>query len=231
MATKKVKVKVAKKKINIKKIIMSLLIIICLLLLVDYLIHKPITNIYVTGNDIVPDKEIIKLVELDDYPPYLNTYMIDIKKNLLKNKYIKDVQIKRSKFSKIYLQIEEYTPICIYDDKIILSSKEKVDNTYDVDYLPYVTNNIDSIYDKFVTKFSLVNPSILLKISHIEYAPNEVDNERFLLYMVDSNYVYITLSKIEKINKYNSIINKLENKKGIIYLDSGDYVEIKGWHK
>ena len=49
--------------------------------------------------------------------------------------------------------------------------------------------------------------------------------------MVDSNYVYITLSKIEKVNKYNSIVKQLEGKKGIIYLDSGDYVEIKGWHK
>ena len=48
--------------------------------------------------------------------------------------------------------------------------------------------------------------------------------------MTDSNYVYITLSKIDKVNKYNSIVQKLENKKGIIYLDSGDYVEIKGWH-
>ena len=48
--------------------------------------------------------------------------------------------------------------------------------------------------------------------------------------MTDSKYVYITLSKIEKINKYNSIVQELENKKGIIYLDSGDYVEIKGWH-
>ena len=46
--------------------------------------------------------------------------------------------------------------------------------------------------------------------------------------MVDKNYVYITLDKIEKINKYNSIIQELEGKKGIIYLDSGDYVEIKG---
>ena len=46
--------------------------------------------------------------------------------------------------------------------------------------------------------------------------------------MIDSNYAYITLSKADKINKYNSIIQKLENKKGIIYLDSGDYVEIKG---
>ena len=61
-----------------------------------------------------------------------------------------------------------------------------------------------------------------------KYVPNEVDKERFILYMVDSNYVYITLSKIEKINKYNSIVKELEGKKGIIYLDSGDYVEIKG---
>ena len=228
MATKKVKVKVAKKRINLKKLIISLLIIICILLVVDYMIHKPIKNIYITGNSIVSDKEIIKLAKLDNYPPYINTYMIDIKKNLLKNKYIENVQIKRTKFSKIYLDIEEYKPICIYDDKLVLSSKEKVDNVYNIDYIPYITNNIDSIYDKFVTKFSQVDPSILLKVSHIEYTPNEVDNERFLLYMVDSNYVYITLSKIEKINKYNSIVSKLENKKGIIYLDSGDYVEIKG---
>lgn len=228
MATKKVKVKVAKKRINLKKLIISLLIIICILLVVDYMIHKPIKNIYITGNSIVSDKEIIKLAKLDNYPPYINTYMIDIKKNLLKNKYIENVQIKRTKFSKIYLDIEEYKPICIYDDKLVLSSKEKVDNVYGIDYIPYITNNIDSIYDKFVTKFSQVDPSILLKISHIEYTPNDVDNERFLLYMVDSNYVYITLSKIEKINKYNSIVSKLENKKGIIYLDSGDYVEIKG---
>ena len=30
-----------------------------------------------------------------------------------------------------------------------------------------------------------------------------------------------------KINKYNSIYSGLEGKKGIIYLDSGDYVEVK----
>ena len=45
--------------------------------------------------------------------------------------------------------------------------------------------------------------------------------------MNDGNLVYITLNKIEKINKYNSIYSSLEGKKGIVYLDSGDYVEIK----
>ena len=34
-------------------------------------------------------------------------------------------------------------------------------------------------------EFNKVNKDILLKISHIEYKPNEVDKERFILYMVD----------------------------------------------
>mgnify|MGYP004514236823 FL=1 len=118
--------------------------------------------------------------------------------------------------------------MCIYKDKLVLSSLDQVDNTYNIDYVPYIINDIDEIYSSFVKSFNEVNEDTLVKISHIEYVPNEVDKERFLLYMVDSNYVYITLSKIEKINKYNSIIKELDNKKGIIYLDSGDYVEIKG---
>ena len=45
--------------------------------------------------------------------------------------------------------------------------------------------------------------------------------------MNDGNLVYITLTKITKINKYNSIYSEMEGKKGIIYLDSGDYIEVK----
>ena len=45
--------------------------------------------------------------------------------------------------------------------------------------------------------------------------------------MDDGNLVYITLTKIEKLNKYNDIKDKMDNKTGIIYLDSGNYIEIK----
>ena len=231
MATKKVKVKVKKKKLNFKRIILALTIIAILSLLVTYLVHLPVKNIYITGNNIVPDKEIIEISELTNYPPYINTYFTNIKEKLLNYDYIKDVSIKRKMLNKIYIDIIEYKPIAIYDDSILLSSGKKVKNKYKLDYLPYIVNSIDSVYDNFITSFSKVDDSILLKISHIEYVPNDVDKERFILYMVDKNYVYITLSKIEKINKYNLIVNELDGKKGIIYLDSGDYVEIKGWHK
>ena len=222
MATKK------NKKMKIKnKTIIILLVFIILLILLIYISKKPLSNIYITGNNILSDKEIIAAAKLDNYPTYINTYFMSIKENLLKNSYIKSVNIERKLFGKIYLSITEYKPICIYDNKLVLSSKEKVANDYKIDYIPYIINNLDNVYDRFVEKFSLIDDSILLKISHIEYKPNEVDKERFLLYMVDANYVYVTLSRIEKINKYNHIVSELENKKGIIYLDSGDYVEIK----
>ena len=223
MATKKNK----KKKIKRKMVLIVILIFVLIIGSLIYISEKPLSNIYITGNKIVSDKEIISLAELEDYPPYINTYFINIKENLLKNSYIKDVTIERKLFGKIYLNITEYKPLCIYNDSLILSSKAKVTNDYHIDYVPYVINDMDSVYDKFVESFSLVDDSSLLKISHIEYKPNDVDKERFLLYMVDANYVYITLSKIEKINKYNHIVSELEDKKGIIYLDLGDYVEIK----
>jgi cell division septal protein FtsQ len=197
------------------------------LIVIDTL-NLPITNIYISGNNILNDKTIIDLADLEDYPPYISTFFSKINSKLLSNDYIKNVKIKRTLSRKIYIEIEEYKPICIYKEKLVLSSTEAIDNHYDINYVPYVINDIDDIYTKFVEKFNLIEKENMLKISHIEYVPNEVDKERFLLYMTDSNYVYITLSKIEKINKYNSIVSKLEDRKGIIYLDSGDYVEIKG---
>ena len=45
--------------------------------------------------------------------------------------------------------------------------------------------------------------------------------------MNDGNSVYITLSKINKLNSYNSIVSRMEGRNGIIYLDSGNYIELK----
>ena len=227
MAAKKVKVKITKKRLKIENILITIIILLLIISFGIEIINLPVKNIYITGNNILNDKTIITQADLNEYPSHISTFFTNIKNKILENDYIKNVKIKRTISRKIYIEIEEYKPICIYKDKLVLSSSNKVNNTYNIDYVPYVINDIDEIYDKFVSKFTKVDNDILLKISHIEYSPNEVDKERFLLYMTDSNYVYITLSKIDKINKYNSIVQELENQKGIIYLDSGDYVEVK----
>ena len=72
-----------------------------------------------------------------------------------------------------------------------------------------------------------VDVNILSKISDIEYVPNEIDKERFLLYMDDGNVVYLTLTKFDMINNYDEVLGQVENHKGILYLDNGNYFQIK----
>lgn len=227
MSKKKIKVKVKKRKINFKRILICLLSIVLIVLLSYYLTKLPIKNIYVVGNEILSDKEIIALSQLEDYPPFLTTSSSNIIKKLKENDYIKDVEVKKKLYNKVYIYITEKKILCAYQDNLILEDSTIIENTYNITSYPILLSDISNIQDKFITKFSQVDNTILLKISEIEYAPNDVDSERFSLKMNDGNLVYITLNKIEKINKYNSIYSSLEGKKGIIYLDSGDYVEVK----
>jgi len=227
MSKKKIKVKVKKRKLKIKRILICLLVIILLVLLGYYGSKLPIKNIYVIGNDIVSDKEIIELAAIGDYPSFMTTSSGSMTNKIKSNIYIKKVEVKKKFYNKVYIYIEEKKILCIYDNRLILEDGSLVDNLYDVTSYPILLSDVSNVHDKFVSKFSLVNYEILLKISEIEYAPNDVDSERFTLKMNDGNLVYVTLSKIEKVNKYNSIYSSLEGKKGIIYLDSGDYVEVR----
>ena len=49
----------------------------------------------------------------------------------------------------------------------------------------------------------------------------------FLSFMIILSTVANMAGKINKINKYNQIRDKLDGHMGIIYLDAGDYVELK----
>lgn len=228
MAQKKqIRLKVKKRKIRIKRIIICIIILIVISLGIYYASKLPIKNIYIVGNKIISDKEIIDMSGIGNYPSFLKTSGINIENKIKKNKYIEKVKVKKSFYNKIYIYIEEKKILCIRDNKLIASDGSLLDNIYNFTSYPILISDVSSVKDKFVSKFSLVENTILLKISEIEYAPNEVDKERFILKMNDGNLVYITLNKIEKINKYNSIYSSLEGKKGIIYLDSGDYVELK----
>lgn len=223
----KVKVKVKKRKLKVKRILISLLTLILLIILFLYVKDLPIKNIYIIGNNIVSDKEIISLSGISNYPSFIKASKKSIISKVETNDYIKDVKVEKKFFNKIYIYIEENKVLAMQDNKLILENKKIIDNIYDIFYVPILTSDISSIKDLFCTKFALINDDILFKISEIRYVPNDVDNERFALVMNDGNLVYITLSKITKINKYNSIYSEMDGKKGIIYLDSGDYVEVK----
>ena len=160
-----------------------------------------------------------------NYPSFLLTTKYKIKKNLLKNSLIKEAKIKKKLWGIIYIEISEYEPLFIYQDKVILDNGTKIDNN---DYiLPILINDVnEEILTKFINKYKDIDKEIKMQISEIEYLPNDIDKERFLFTMNDGNYVYITIYKTLAINEYNKILPNLEGKKGILYLDSGNYFEI-----
>lgn len=226
MAKKKKKKRVLK----IKNISILLGILLVLIEIIYYLLTMPIKNIYIKGNNIISDNEIIESTSLNQYPSFILTKKSQIIKDIKKNPYIKSVNINKKLGNILEITIEEYYPITINNEQsIIIETSNKLENTYNLTDVPILINEISNpdIYTNFAKKFSKINTNILRQISQIEYSPVEVDEDRFLLYMNDGNIVYITLTKIDKLNKYNKIKAVLEGKIGTIYLDSGNYIEIK----
>ena len=226
MAKKKKKKRVFK----IKNICILLGILLLIIGISYYAMTMPIKNIYIKGNKIISDDEIIESTNLYQYPSFLLTKKSQLKKDILQNQYIKSVNITKKIGNIIEITIEEYQPIAIEQTgNIIIENGQKQENIYNLTDVPTLINEITNqeIYSNFANKFSKITPNILRQISQIEYSPVEVDEDRFLLYMNDGNLVYITLTKIDKLNKYNKIKDKLEEKVGIIYLDSGNYIELK----
>ncbi len=214
-----------KRKISGKKVLRFFLLVAAALIAYSILTHTKISNIYITGNNTLKDQEIIRLAGLEDYPSVVKNGSLIIKKRLKSSDMIIDAKVRIS-FNKIYIEIKENRPLFYNKSKnktIMLDGKEM-----DMITTPYLLNYIpDTIYDEFVKKMTDINLDILERISDIEYNPNTVDSKRFYLSMTDGNYVYLTLNYFNKINGYLDMIKQFNGRKGILYLDSGGYFEIK----
>lgn len=215
-----------KRKISFLKILIVFLLIYLFIVGGYKLITINIKNIYVIGNNYIKDKCIIEKAGLTNYPPFFLTTRSSIKKKLLNYDEILNVNVKKKLFS-VYLYVDENIPL-FYNknsNKIVLKNGKEIDDKYNV----AVLNNYvpDTIYNDFINNMGNVNQDILDRISEINYVPNDVDSKRFYLIMDDGNSVYLTLDDFLKINNYIEIIKTLDNNKGTIYLDSGNYFEIK----
>ena len=224
----KKKKKGTKKKIRIKffNIFLFLTFILIIIGAVYEIANFKITNIYIKNNYYLTDLEVIETAKIKDYPSTFQNSCKKIEKRLEKNPLIKKAKVKKTYFTRVYIDIEENS-LLFYDaniNKIVLKDGTTVSLNYDV---PTLINQVpNKIYKKMITKFALIEPDILDNISEIKYDPDSVDKERFLLTMSDGNYVYITLSKCSNINNYLKYIKEFNNKKGILYLNSGEYFKI-----
>lgn len=216
-----------RRKIKVRNILLVFLAISILFLCGYFLLQVPIGSIVIKGNQFLSDQEIIDMAGIRDYPSTLKTTSRSIQKELETYGLVLKVNVQKRKFLReVVITVTENRPLFYYqpDQKSVLQDGTKVEGEFP---LPVVLNQIpDTVYQRFLKKMVGVPNDVLRKISEIRYYPNEVDSELFLMAMNDGNYVYVTLPKFERLYNYLEYVESFGNKKGILHLDSGDYLEI-----
>ncbi len=222
--------KVKKKRFNFLKFIVFVLFMYIVVSIILVLYKSPIKNIIILNNNYVKDEEIIEAAKIENYPSFIRTTKSSICKRVKKLDLIESCKVKKKIGFVVEIKVKEYKILYKMrsNNKYILSNGESLELEENIKGVPILINYItNEIGEELNSKFSELSYDVLFKISEIEYSPTGYDKERFILYMKDENMVYITLNKISKLNKYDEIKKKLEEHKGILYLDSGNYFEIK----
>ena len=224
MARKKVK----KRKVKSKFLFRFLVFLIIVGIGIYAVYNLKISSIIVKGNSLYSDWEIIEKAGLSDYPSSMQNVSSLISHKLEKDPFVRKAKVKKKFITTVIISVEENMPLFYYvpNGKTVLSDKTEVNENFAV---PTLVNYVpDKIYSKFIEEVNNTDYKIVKRMSEIKYDPNDVDDERFLITMNDGNYVYLTLNKFNKINHYLEIIKEFDNKKGILYLDSGEYFKVVG---
>ena len=213
-------------KIRYGRIALAILILLGIGFILYHTLDLSIRNIYVKNNHVLTDQQVIERAQLQDYPSTVEELSFFIESRLEDDIMIKSADVKKNGLFSITITVEENRPL-FYDinkNKVILLDGQTTDGNYVVPTL--INYTPDKLYKKLQKKLAELDTEILSRISEIEYNPNEVDQSRFLLSMTDGNYVYLSLNQFQKINSYLDIMKTFQNKKGILYLDSGEYFRI-----
>lgn len=223
---------VKKTKIKVVSLLVVLLVLLGLFFGVYFFLQIKTKNIIIKGNNYLNDDYIIELANISNYPNFIIFNSLKAERQVKKSKYINSCDIKKRWGFILEVNLDENKAL-FYDtnkNKYVLENNELVDDE-EISHnfrVPRLLNYVpDKKYEKFIKKMSNVKDDILSKISDIEYQPNDYDKDRFLLYMDDSNMVYLTLTKFNTINHYNEVLPQLEGHKGILYFDSGNHFQIK----
>lgn len=215
-----------KKRLKLRRLFLLLLILSVISFACIKYVDVPIMSITIKGNNVLSDQEIIEQAKLDDYPSYFSTFSFMIKKDIMKNPYVKTVKVRKGILN-VKVTITENKVLYIdkkTGNKITENSEIKDEK---IVCAPYLINEVP--IDKkegFIKALGKIDEDVLCQMSEIKYDPNEIDKDRYYVYMNDGNGVYLTVNKFNKINKYNKILENVGKQNGTIYLDYGDYFKI-----
>lgn len=219
-----------KRKFNIKKFLVFILFLVIVYFGISLIFSIKTKNIVVLNSNYYSDETIIETAGIENYPKFLKISKKNLKNKLLKLELIEDVKISKKWGFILEIDIKEKKVLYLTrsTNKYKLGTFEDY-SSEDTIHVPVLINFVpEDIEKEFVEGFNKIDNNIISKISEIEYSVTDYDDERFVLYMNDGNQVYVTNNRIEMLNNYITIMKKISSdKKGILYLDTGNYFKIK----
>ena len=141
----------SKRKINYKKIIIVLAIILFCVLVFFWYKSLKVTNIYVVGNNLLKESEILSKTNLLDYPKLYQVKTKEIEEELLKFDLVNKVSVHKSLFGKVEIVIEENQVLYQKKDgKYVLSDNNEVDLSYNLLGIPTLVNDCGDVCNKLI---------------------------------------------------------------------------------
>ena len=122
------KKKKRKLKLKMRNVLILLTVILIFVGVIYYILQLPINNIYITGNNILSDAEVIDWAKVDSYPSFLLTSSSEVENNLSNNPYIENVDVNKKLGNKIEINVTEYKTIALINqgslkEALVLMSK------------------------------------------------------------------------------------------------------------
>lgn len=216
-----------KKRLRVGRLFLLLIIILAISFACVKFVDIPIRSVIITGNENLSDQEVIEIAELEDYPSYFSTLSFTLKNKLEDNFYIEKAKVRKGLLS-IKIDIKEEK--ILYIEKSTGKKYTKNGSLKDdkIVCAPFLINEVPKDkQEDFIKAMNKLNKNILCQTSEIKYDPNDIDDDRYYVFMNDGNSVYLTVNKFKKLNKYNTILENIGKQNGTLYLDYGDYFEVK----
>ena len=227
----KTKNKTKKLKLNVPRTIVFVLFLY-LIISIGYELYKQnVVHYNIEGNTIYSDAEILRAVGLTDYPPILSINRHQVKKTLESDPVIKNVEVTYGWHFYINIKITENKPMFVLKSsgQVVLQDGTLVENKSFLGIPTLLNDTPVEVRNLLAERLAKVDSGILYLISEIKYDPSYdstnkvIDENRFLLYMNDTNTVYITARKANTLNYYLTIIANNEiNEAGTLYLDGDE---------
>jgi cell division septal protein FtsQ len=206
--------KKTKKVLNVPRIIVFLLLIYITISFGLFIYKEKVHHYEINGVSYYKEIDIIRMLNLQDYPSFISLNLNNLKKTLESDSLISKAKVSYGWNFTIRIDIEENSPVFVIksSNNVVLKDGNQIPYEESFGALPMLLNNTPTESLVLLAEnLSKIDRGVLGLISEITYTPYNstntiLDNNRFLLSMSDSNQVYINAKNCSWLNEYLDVI-------------------------